>query len=168
MCFLKFLHAPSTQPPTTSKASLTPFLTSTKPFSLQSPNQQQSQNTLKEDSLKYALLNCLKVMNLNSRVMNRLDDVVFRLFRNWKKVISFYIEVMIYFHAITASGMQRLLMFLLRTWRARSLRLKEGINHVMISLLGSLELALTSIDWYLLKPSPRLFIRIGISALRSS
>jgi len=168
MCFLKFLHTPATQPPTPSKASLTPFLTSTKPFSLQSPNQQQSQNPLKEDCLKYALLNCLKVMNLNSRVMNRLDDVVFRLFRNWKKVISFYIEVMIYFHAITASEMQRLLLFLVRTWRARTLRPREVINHVTISLLSSLELALTSIDWYLLKPFLRLFIRIGTSALRSS
>ena len=98
--------------------------------------------------------------------MNRLDDVVFMLFRNWKKDISFYIEVMIYFHVITASGMQRLLLFLLRTWRARSLRPREGIVHVMISLLSSLELALTNIDWYLLKPSPRLFIRIGTSVLR--
>jgi hypothetical protein len=114
MCFLKFLHTPATQPSTLSKPSLTPFTTLTKPFSLQSSNQQQSRNPLNQDSLKQALLNCLQVMNLNSRVINNLDDVIFKLFRNWKKVISFYIEVMIYFHVITASEMQSLLLFLVR------------------------------------------------------
>ena len=71
-------------------------------------------------------------MNLNSRAIDRLDDVIFRLFRNWKKVISFYIEVMIYFHLKTASEMQRLLLLLVRPWRVRPLRLREGIERVMI------------------------------------
>lgn len=107
MCFLKFLNAPVTPTPTLTKDTFSPFTSFTQPLSPQSPINQQSQISLKNESLKSALMNCLKMMNLNSEVLHRLDHVGFSLFRNWKKVISFYIEVMIYFLGITPQEMQK-------------------------------------------------------------
>jgi hypothetical protein len=131
MCFLKFLHTPVTQFPTLSKDNSAPFTTSVKPFTPNCSNQQKTQNIAECERMKLALLNCLKTVNLNSQAIHRLDNVVFSLFRNWKKVINFCIEVMIYFQLTTPSIIQMLHHFHQRLWRVGLLRLRGVLDLLM-------------------------------------
>jgi len=166
MCFLKFLHTPSTQVPAITKDTFSPFTTFTQPFSPQSLNQQQSPISSKQDSLKSALLNCLKIMNHNSQMIHNLDDVPFPLFRNWKKVIHFYIEVIIYFLLIIPSQMRLLQLFPQRLWKVSYRRLRDAINQMMNLQLDFLERRIINTDLHLLTPSLKPFIKIETSLLR--